>query len=691
MGIGSSTISHLRENEYLNKLSGNETISEYDPFWNQLLSFSIPFQNKQSFDVKLEEVTLNYCKLLFANNQRTGNFTSLVKIFLSRSSELKSSAECSDDIFLWQTLNALHILRHLCKFLVEYMTEDKIIEQFEACSLDERKKELSDGLMFMEALQSSHFKEFLYALMDIVVELPVLQSTYFIHVEAVNCLIVLLSVQMFVSSPSHYGPLHQVFFTSFSSSYVNVFVHNLLQNFVEQRPIPVNEEKEHGGSFVLGFASSVAAGLRSVIKLPFNEGPADGDLKLNNALLAHQCSLLLLVLATHHLVEVSEEENNIPNIYKQAVCSFRHIQGKLKGVEIQNGSNTAPSFYINFSRLYVTLCKTQTYEASTLMLYFLLHKNPDVKAYILSKTDIENLVLPVLHILYVAPSQNSQTIYMALIVLLILTEDDPFNKHVHQIKISAVPWYTERMLSNISLGDLMILVFLKIIQFNMYKVRDRYVHTNSLAALANMSSQFRSIHTYPAQKIFELITALIKRHKLYKQKLNEVGIGPASTVQQSVTIIEPDRNYSEEIEVLEEVIRMLLEIINSCLSTGIHRQNSNLVYALLQKREAFAQLKQRPNFQDVLQNIETIIEFFSSRINEIQQAALTQEQVRQVIDDTIMQIPSHYLHKFPELKFHYIEEESSDEFFVPYVWSLVFNKSGLYWNPGCIQLFSLEQ
>lgn len=40
MGANSSSISELPENEYLKKLAGAEPISENDPFWNQLLSFS---------------------------------------------------------------------------------------------------------------------------------------------------------------------------------------------------------------------------------------------------------------------------------------------------------------------------------------------------------------------------------------------------------------------------------------------------------------------------------------------------------------------------------------------------------------------------------------------------------------------------------------------------------------------------
>ena len=41
--------------------------------------------------------------------------------------------------------------------------------------------------------------------------------------------------------------------------------------------------------------------------------------------------------------------------------------------------------------------------------------------------------------------------------------------------------------------------------------------------------------------------------------------------------------------------------------------------------------------------------------------------------------------KFPDLKFKYVEEEQPEDFFVPYVWTLVSRR--IYWNPKSIKLF----
>lgn len=42
-------------------------------------------------------------------------------------------------------------------------------------------------------------------------------------------------------------------------------------------------------------------------------------------------------------------------------------------------------------------------------------------------------VLPILEILYHVEERNSHHVYMALIILLILTEDDGFNRSIHEV------------------------------------------------------------------------------------------------------------------------------------------------------------------------------------------------------------------------------------------------------------------
>lgn len=91
------------------------------------------------------------------------------------------------------------------------------------------------------------------------------------------------------------------------------------------------------------------------------------------------------------------------------------------------------TFKIDFQTLFNTLCKIVTIDQATLLLYLLLHRNSRFYRYAMDQENLQQMVIPILQTLYNAPDSTSHHIYMTLIVLLILSEDDGFNKCVHQI------------------------------------------------------------------------------------------------------------------------------------------------------------------------------------------------------------------------------------------------------------------
>ncbi|KAL6082107.1 hypothetical protein STEG23_003736, partial [Scotinomys teguina] len=94
---------------------------------------------------------------------------------------------------------------------------------------------------------------------------------------------------------------------------------------------------------------------------------------------------------------------------------------------------------------------------------------------------------------------------------------------------------------------------------------------------------------------------------------------------------------AQDLSVIEEVIRMMLEIINSCLTNSLHH-NPNLVYALLYKRDLFEQFRTHPSFQDIMQNIDLVISFFSSRLLQAG-AELSVERVLEIIKQGVVALP----------------------------------------------------
>jgi hypothetical protein len=179
--------------------------------------------------------------------------------------------------------------------------------------------------------------------------------------------------------------------------------------------------------------------------------------------------------------------------------------------------------------------------------------------------------------------------------------------------------YTERSFNEVSLGGLLIGIVLRTIQFNMTRMRDKYLHTNCLAALANMSSQFQNLHTYIVQRIVSLFNLLARKHSktldLIQQQSKQEHTASAAT-----TISSNDETLNESIQdlaIIEDVMRMVLEIINSCLIHTL-KYNINLVYTLLYNRDIFDNYRTHPNFQDILQNIDIVnLLFFKLNIFEI--------------------------------------------------------------------------
>ncbi|XP_074668151.1 dymeclin isoform X3 [Strix aluco] len=636
MGANSSSISELPENEYLKKLSGAEPISENDPFWNQLLSFRFTTPTN-SADLKLlEEATISVCKSLVEKNPRTGNLGSLIKVFLSRTKELKISAECQNHLFIWQAHNALFIICCLLKVFISRMSEEELQIHFTY----EEKAPGSYGTECEDLIE-----ELLCCLIQLIVEIPLLDITYSISLEAVTTLIVFLSCQLFHKEILRESIIHKYLMHGRCLPYTSRLVKTLLYNFIRQERSPppgthVFQQQTDGGGLLYGIASGVATGLWTVFTLGGVGSKPTPQLEQCSPL-ANQSLLLLLVLAN------LTDSPDTPNPYRQAIMSFKNTQDSTAF-----SSSNPHAFQINFNSLYTALCEQQKSDQATLLLYMLLHQNGNVRTYVLARTDIENLVLPILEILYHVEERNSHHVYMALIILLILTEDDGFNRSIHEVILKNITWYAERVLTEISLGSLLILVVIRTIQYNMTRTRDKYLHTNCLAALANMSAQFRSLHQYAAQRIISYTCRHLRRYvyvldKLYfphshcstlqhcfstlsdngeellsltcshilrsyasslfsllSKKHNKVLEQATQSLRGSLGSNDsPLPDYAQDLNVIEEVIRMMLEIINSCLTNSLHH-NPNLVYALLYKRDLFEQFRTHPSFQDIMQNID---------------------------------------------------------------------------------------
>ncbi|XP_054708292.1 dymeclin-like [Uloborus diversus] len=657
MGTSSSSLHELADNKYLQQFSNKESITPNDPFWNQFLSFTfVPPHSSADFRL-LEDSTRPMLDALLKNNPVSGNVSALIKVFLMHSSELKAAVHCENKVFIWQAYNSLFILRVILKYFIETLGEEGLLKH-----LDDSPQSKSNASN--EFLPGKIIESIICALFEIIVDINMDSNTYAITLEAVNAMITLLSVQMFSSRPAHLSLVYSVIMQKKCSIHSFLLVKMLLQHYSNQEKCPHCLTSSEGGSVIAG----LAAGIWNVLTFNYSQKISVSN-SSSGPVLANQCLLLLLILVNH-----CTSEKDVKNPYRTALFSFRNASERID----TSTSDSVAAFKFDYNVLFKTLCSTLKDDQTALLLYLLLHQNANFRHYVMFSSEISDIVLPLLKVLYNVPEKNSHLIYMALIILLILSEEENFDQQIHSIKIKNISWYTERILSEITLGSLIILVLIRIIQYNMTRMHDKYLHTNCLAALANMSAYLQDLHPYVCQKFVSLLENMGKRHLRITD--------PSQVVcQQNEDELLPS-DLMQDCSVLDEVIRMLLEILNSCLTFQL-RNNLNLLYTILYKKNIFSMFRSNSNFQDIMQNIDSVLLFFSSHLESMEQN-LSVAEVSEIIKCVSLQWSKDKMKKFPELKFKYVEEGQPEDFFIPYLWSVVFHSSDFYWNSRNILIFN---
>lgn len=246
--------------------------------------------------------------------------------------------------------------------------------------------------------------------------------------EAVNTLITLLSVHLF--NQQHQQQQHQmitdkslIFRTIYRCQHANVLMSALLHSVARLMEVPETVfGNTSSGSIVFDIAESLLSIFTfrkqtDVLKI---NGMTSAELSQQfrqHYPLANQSLLLILILTNH----CTTKENN----YRISLFGCADSRNMTNAV--------GATFHIDFNAVYETLCRIVTIDQATLLLYLLLHRNERFYKFVMAQNNLEKLVTPILQTLYHAPHSTSHHIYMSLIVLLILSEDDGFNKNVHNI------------------------------------------------------------------------------------------------------------------------------------------------------------------------------------------------------------------------------------------------------------------
>lgn len=746
MGAGPSTPSLVSASQFLKRYVSEQAISSDDPMMMEFSTVSWDCHISEGINA-IEPSILNEFK---RNNLRTHNLSSLMKFIISRGTELivnhADQSTLHDTSLLSAVQNAILVFKISAVCLLDGTTEQNFYSHLGTDSTD----------------ASSVMECFLQVLLNLIVKIVIVNETYPLHCEVITTLIILLARQMYQTVSSPLPLVFCCLMCGKCASLAPAVVARLLRNFAEDLPPPPGFlGRPAQPSIVWRAARSLVGGLWTVVTLGYlsvpqsnthsksiskesmksSIGPPMDDLLTSDSptsvcpdecrTLANLSTLLLLVLtaqasytAKWYNFRPESDQNFQPpplNPYRIALFSLKCADRKidvfpnsitesdrvtelrpstatLRGVVSVDNPDCA-AYPIDFSAVRDTAARMLQKDSTTLLLYLLLHRNPHFGSFLLDNKNYNKLLLPLLNILYRSRADSSHLVYMALIILLILTEHPRFAEEIHTTAISWVKWSSNRQLSSISYGSLVLLVLFRTIRLHLDHLKDKYLYVNLLASLANLSARVTNMHPYVSDSLLNLLQLLAKKYNRtveHVRKLSQSEPCSDNTLpfcnygsSQNVSDRSPEEPIMQELSLLEEVIRMLLEILNSIL-THVLCHNTNLIYSLLYKRDCLDSLRLHSSFQSVVHNLDTILSFFSTKIEqELGENPTSPTAIIALINKHSPNIQRHCsLKKFPNLKFKYVEEESPDDFFIPYVWSIVLRQSGISFRLSALGLFN---
>ncbi|KAL4432564.1 hypothetical protein ABPG77_000501 [Micractinium sp. CCAP 211/92] len=302
----------------------------------------------------------------------------------------------------------------------------------------------------------------------------------------------------------------------------NPTVEALLRLFITAPPLPLSQKIfNYMPTDTRSMLRIVRTAAASVLWLPYQaytlllrpvrpsaSGDAGAATAPSSSPLGDSALLLLLVLLFH----APPQDSPVGNPYRASMARLQDADDIVTADAAEDGRAAGSGdAAISYAALYDALGASLTSERVVLLLYTLLHGCPNFHEYCLVRSDLDTILLPLLELLYSAQERTANQMYMLLIILLMLSQDPAFAQNIHRITLQSVPFYRERS-TRTTLGSLLVVLLLRTAHYNLAKLRDVYLHTNTLAALANLAPHMSGMSTHAAQRLVSLFHLLARRY-----------------------------------------------------------------------------------------------------------------------------------------------------------------------------------
>lgn len=673
--------------EYLiGEFVGDKSFPLTSDYWQKLLELPL-YLRWPSHRVR------RACQLFAMNNCKTRH---LVKILINLAwclQECVSASDMASPAFS-KALNALFVSSVFLKYLIENTRSDNFEELY--LSLDETDPVPNN---FSEGQHVGNL--IMFSSLNFIGKVNVSPGTYLLHQELLNFIVIASSTQL-LSGPTP-GPndIHPFIDAAMAqeSSLVNMVVRKLLLNYITRPQFSVNTSSsvlfsEGNQPGVLRRVSSAAA---SLVLLPLNYLVSSIGEASRSSIAEGSLHVLLILSFYRKCISVDYVKDKSLNSSSESLpkeetyfsenpfCKALEnaLDVEFDRADIEGNADFGPVVRLPFASLFDTLGMCLSNENSVLLLYSLVHGNPNFLEYVLVRTDADTLLMPMLETLYNAPDRTSNHIYMVLVIFLILSQDSTFNASLHKLILPNVPWYKERLLNQTSLGSLVVIILIRTVKYNLSKLRDVYLHTNCLATLANMAPHVHRLSAYASQRLVSLFDMLSRKYN----KLAEITNDKMNTGDGALRGDSLAEDPSAELHIYTDFLRLVLDILNAILTYALPR-NPEVVYAIIHRQEVFLPFKNHPRFNELLENVYQVLDFFNSRIDAQKlDGEWSVEKVLQLIVDYSRSWRGEGMKTFTQLRFTYEQESHPEEFFIPYVWQMVLSQRAFTFNASSINLF----
>ncbi|XP_021741190.1 dymeclin-like isoform X1 [Chenopodium quinoa] len=668
---------------------GEKSFPLTSEFWHKLLELPLQFHWPP-------DRVRQACDSLAQNNYYTRH---LAKLLIHLSYCLQDCISCpgAPSITFTKALNAAY----LSSVFLTHTIENSKTGNFEELHLSLVDHEVPSGLPKDQSVENI----IICSVLSFIGTVEASPRTYQLHCELLNFMMAAMSTQLLSgpsSGPKDFHPFLDAIMSQEASLVASV-VSKLLVNYISQSLSGFSGASystfEGSQSGVLQKVGSAAA---NFVLFPLNLTVGSNN-EASKSLLA-QSSLHILLILVHFRSAVADDfiigknDGNgasdalhkektyfCENPFCKALENARDVE--FDRLDVEGNAHSGPLARVPFASLYDTLGMCLADEAAILLLYSLVHGNADFLEYVLVRTDLDTLLMPILEILYNAPQRTSNQIYMLLIILLILSQDSTFNASVHKLMLPNVPWYKERRLNYTSIGSLMVIILIRTVKYNLCRLQDVYLHTNCLAALTNMAPHVHRLDAYASQRLVSLFHMLSRKYtKLAELQNDKMQINKVNSTEGDNML----EDVSMELHIYTDFLRIVLEIINAILTYALPR-NPEVVYAVMHRQEIFEPFRNHPRFNELLENIFTVLDFFNTRLDAQElDGEWSVEKVLQVITNNCKSWHGEGMKRFTQLRFTYEQESHPEEFFIPYVWQLAVAKCGFAFSPSKINLFLVD-